>query len=97
MRNITLADDLDGIYVDANIYPEATQLLTSGTEFWLVKPRASITGISGLETLVSGNYIALQPGKGEPRLTFTARDEPPTDMAEKAGTTVKLRAPTGLS
>lgn len=94
VRNITLADDLDGIYVDANIYPEATQLLTSGTEFWLVKPRASITGISGLETLVSGNYIALQPGKGEPRLTFTARDEPPTDMAEKAGTTVKLRAPT---
>ncbi|OOE75837.1 PqiB family protein [Salinivibrio sp. ML290] len=94
VRNITLADDLDGIYVDANIYPEATQLLTSGTEFWLVKPRASITGISGLETLVSGNYIALQPGSGDPSLSFVARDEPPTDIAEKAGTTVKLHAPT---
>ncbi|SIN85474.1 PqiB family protein [Salinivibrio sp. ES.052] len=94
VRNITLADDLDGIYVDANIYPEATQLLTSDTAFWLVKPRASITGISGLETLVSGNYIALQPGKGEPRRSFIARDEPPTDMAEKAGTTVKLHAQT---
>ncbi|WP_421020875.1 MlaD family protein, partial [Klebsiella pneumoniae] len=56
VRNITLADDLNGIYVDATIYPEAKQLLTTGSEFWLVKPRASLTGISGLETLVSGNY-----------------------------------------
>lgn len=94
VRNITLADDLNGIYVDATIYPEAKQLLTTGSEFWLVKPRASLTGISGLETLVSGNYIALQPGTGEPSLRFTARDEPPAEMTDKAGTTFKLHAPT---
>ena len=34
----------------------------SGTRFWLVKPKASITGISGLDALVSGNYIALTAG-----------------------------------
>ncbi|MFH5848919.1 MlaD family protein, partial [Clostridium perfringens] len=39
-------------------------------------------------------YIALQPGTGEPSLRFTARDEPPAEMTDKAGTIFKLHAPT---
>jgi paraquat-inducible protein B len=52
--------------------------LRSNTQFWLVKPKVSLAGISGIETLVSGNYIAVTPGDGEPKRSFVAlTDEPP--------------------
>ena len=36
VKNISLAEDLQSIYVDADIYPEATKLLTKETRFgWL--------------------------------------------------------------
>jgi paraquat-inducible protein B len=38
---------------------KAAAAMTKGTRFWLVKPSVSLAGISGLETLVSGNYIAV--------------------------------------
>ncbi|WP_134736946.1 MlaD family protein, partial [Escherichia coli] len=56
VRDINPSKDLSNIYVDADIYPEATQLLNKNTRFWLVKPTASLSGISGLDALVSGNY-----------------------------------------
>ena len=37
----------------------------------------SITGVTGLETLTSGVYIDMQPGKGDPQREFVALDEPP--------------------
>lgn len=51
--------------------------LLSNTRFWLVKPSVSLAGITGLETLVSGNYIAASPGDGEPARKFIALNEPP--------------------
>ena len=37
--------------------------LRSNTQFWLVKPKVSLAGISGIETLMSGNYIAVTQGE----------------------------------
>ncbi len=62
VRDIKLSEGLDSIYVEADIYPEATKLLSNQTRFWMVKPTASLSGVSGLDALVSGNYIAIQPG-----------------------------------
>jgi paraquat-inducible protein B len=54
------------------------QYLKTSTRFWLVKPSVSLAGITGLETLVSGNYIAVSPGEGEPDRKFKAlAKEPP--------------------
>lgn len=92
VRDITLSKDLSNIYVDADIYPEAAQILNAGTRFWLVKPKASLTGISGLDALVSGNYIAIQPGEGEPETKFIALDGPPADTPAQEGLTVSLRS-----
>jgi paraquat-inducible protein B len=38
--------------------------LRSETQFWLVTPKASLAGVSGLDALVGGNYIGMMPGKG---------------------------------
>ncbi|EAS44863.1 MCE family protein [Photobacterium profundum] len=93
VRDVNLSEDLQSIYVDADIYPKAVQTLKENTRFWLVKPKASITGISGLDALVSGNYIALQPGEGKTTNKFTALDTQPADTPLGEGLTLQLRSP----
>jgi len=47
-------------------------------KFWVVEPRVTLSGISGLGTLLSGNYIGLQPGKStKSARQFTALEVPP--------------------
>ncbi|WP_332419151.1 PqiB family protein [Vibrio metschnikovii] len=95
VREIKLAPQLDSIYVEADIYPEATQLLSDTTRFWLVKPTASLSGVSGLDALVSGNYIALHPGgpgqENHPQI-FHALDRAPSDLVSNGGLQITLRA-----
>ena len=66
--------------------------LLSNTRFWLVKPSVSLAGITGLETLVSGNYIAASPGDGEPARKFTALNEPPPLADTAPGLHLTLKA-----
>lgn len=61
-----------GVIATIEMNKEAEPHLTTGTRFWLVKPSVTLAGITGLETLVSGNYIAVSPGEGEPAQRFTA-------------------------
>lgn len=92
VKNITLSKDLSNIYVDADIYPEASELLKDNTQFWLVKPQASLTGISGLDALVSGNYIAILPGSGEAKTQFNALANSPVIQPNSTGLNITLRS-----
>jgi paraquat-inducible protein B len=81
---IRVLPDLTGVVVHVNMDPRAEPVLLSGTRFWLVSPKLDITGVSGLETLTSGTYIAIQPGKGNPQRAFTAVEAPTkTDKAPR--------------
>lgn len=77
VKKVSFTDDLKKVEVEANIYPEAKTVLRETTRFWLVQPNASLAGISGLDTLISGNYITLQPGEGDYKDNFTAETEGP--------------------
>ena len=49
----------------------------------MVKPSISLGGITGLEALVKGNFIAVRPGEkgGSPKREFVARPKaPPLDI-----------------
>lgn len=76
------------IEMDKRVEPH----LRSNTRFWLVKPSVSLAGITGLETLVSGNYISASPGDGEPTLKFTALTEPPPLADSEPGLHLTLKA-----
>ena len=60
----------------------------------MVKPTASLSGISGLDALVSGNYIAIQPSDNpaEPETKFTALERAPSDILANEGLNITLRA-----
>ena len=72
-------------------------LRRAGTVFSLIRPRISLQGVSGLETLVSGVYIECVPGPpGEPAERFIGRtsSDQARDIAEaeNEGINVTLRA-----
>lgn len=71
---------------------DVQQYLKSSTRFWLVKPSVTLAGITGLETLVSGNYIAISPGEGEPARKFKALAEEPPLSDAKPGLHLTIKA-----
>ncbi|MGL5335408.1 MAG: MlaD family protein [Enterovibrio sp.] len=84
IRKVTLDDSLAGVIAEADIFPQATHLLHSDSMFWVVRPKASITGISGLDTLVSGNYLVLKPGESKQMSSaFVAMAEAPNAEPEQ--------------
>jgi len=92
VKNIALDDNLKGVYVTAEIDNKAEQVLRRNTQFWLVAPKASIAGISGLDALVTGNYIDLLPGDGEYSIKFTAIQNAPNNPPDDEGLIVHLTA-----
>ena len=57
--------------VKAKIAKHAAGLMVEDAKFWVVEPRISLSGVSGLNTLLSGNYIGFQAGKStEPQTHF---------------------------
>ena len=66
VASVTLNEDLESVSVLAKLDRSAASLLHDDSRFWVVRPRIGAGGISGLGTLMSGAYIELEPGSGEP-------------------------------
>ena len=77
-------DEVDGVNVIAEIESHAVFLLKQKSQFWLVSPKASLTSITGLDTLFSGSYINLLPGEGEETTNFIATAEQPITIPDNA-------------
>lgn len=91
VEQVTLSEDLDHIEVIARITPKAEPMLVKDTQLWVVKPRIGLEGISGLNTVISGAYIELQPGKSEEETDqFNVLDQPPISLNGAKGVHVNL-------
>lgn len=60
---VSLSDDLNSVILTATMNKDANKLLVEDSKFWLIKPRVNTQGVSGLDTLITGMYIDLYPGK----------------------------------
>ena len=89
---VNLSDDLTHVVITASLVKGAEPHLLEGTRFWVVRPRVGTTGISGLGTLISGAYIEVEPGRGEPTRTFTGLEYPPVRPVGAPGLKLTLRA-----
>lgn len=92
VKSLRLNSDLKSVTANIEIAPHAEPLLHEDTLFWLVKPQISLSGVRGLETLVSGYYIGIQPGKGAASTHFVAQSEPPPPSRAEPGLYVTLYA-----
>ncbi len=91
---VQLSDKLDRVIVRLRMARGAEPFLTGHARFWVVRPRVAARGVSGLETLVSGAYIELDPGAGggKAEREFTGLEEPPSIRSGEPGRTVWLSA-----
>ncbi|MCE9681549.1 intermembrane transport protein PqiB [Halomonas alkalisoli] len=98
VERVQLSDDLTHTVISARMAPDSDAMLTEGSRFWVVKPRIGREGISGLGTVLSGAFIQLQPGRGEPGIReFEVSDQPPVAPADAAGVRVNLISQLGNS
>ncbi len=78
VERVTLGEDLESVEVVAQLERSAIPLLREDSQFWVVRPRVGSGGISGLGTIVTGGYIELTPGEGEPgRRDFVGLEDLP--------------------
>lgn len=86
------------VLVTAQLNREGAEHITQPeSRFWVVRPRLAISGVSGLGTLLSGVYIAVDtpPASAEPAepvYHFDGLEQPPEITSERPGTRYNLRA-----
>ncbi|MGA3950998.1 intermembrane transport protein PqiB [Ralstonia nicotianae] len=91
---VRLSTDLSRVLVTVQLNQEAADFATHGTRFWIVRPRASMSGASGLGTLLSGTYIGADSGGShEPETQFTGLENPPVVSLRQQGARFVLRGP----
>jgi paraquat-inducible protein B len=93
VRDIHVSKDRKSVIVTAAIHRDASEYLVTDTRFWVVRPRVSGAGITGLGTLVSGAYISVEIGKETARSKrFVGLEVPPIVTADLPGKEFVLHA-----
>lgn len=83
LKTLAIDSSLRRAEAELSMDPAFEEHLVEGTDFWVVKPSLSWAGVSGLDALVKGNYIAMRPGPSgaAPQRTFRALAKaPPLDL-----------------
>lgn len=85
--------DLKGVIATVEMDHRIESMLRESTQFWLVKPEISLKGVTGLETIVTGNYIGVKIGlTGKKTTYFEALSAPPVMDTEVPGLHLELLA-----
>jgi len=90
--SLELSRDMSRILVRARMTRAVRPYLAQGARFWIVEPRVGAQGISGLTTLVSGEYIEMYPGHGAAQRRFVGLEEPPLLQPDTPGRAFTLTA-----
>ena len=92
VKEVKLADDLKSVVVQVELIPDSHKLLRGGTSFWVVRPRVTASAVSGLDTLITGAYLELNPGPdvGEEVNHFTGLETPPATSRDIPGRRIVL-------
>jgi paraquat-inducible protein B len=93
VTHLRLARDRSHVRVLVQFNKEAESFTASDSRFWVVRPRLDTSGISGLNTLLSGAYIGADAGVSkETAGEFTGLETPPTVTRDDSGKQFLLRA-----
>ena len=90
---VQLSADYSKVEVTAKIAKSAAGLMVEDAKFWVVEPRVTLSGVSGLGTLLSGNYIGFEVGKStKKQRTFIGLEAPPIITGGQPGRQFVLKA-----
>ena len=95
LQKITLANDHESVIGTVLLDKDAQSFTNEGSRFWVVRPRISTSGVSGISTLLSGPYIAAELGQADTKQDhFVALEIPPILTAGTPGREFILKTPT---
>ena len=90
---VQLSSDHSRVEVTAKMAKSAADLMVEDATFWVVEPRVTLSGVSGLGTLLSGNFIGFEVGKStKKQRKFTGLEVPPVITSGQPGRQFVLRA-----
>jgi len=90
---VKLSSDHSKVEVTAKIDKSAADLMVADAKFWVVEPRVTLSGVSGLGTLLSGNYIGFEVGRSDKaQRKFTGLEVAPIITGGQAGRQFVLKA-----
>lgn len=79
VESLTVAKDRHSVKVTVALNPSAASLARQGSKFWIVRPELKLGTVSGLGTIISGDYVTVDPGDGPPTNTFIGYEEEPVE------------------
>ncbi|MDP9898873.1 PqiB family protein [Variovorax ginsengisoli] len=93
VQSLRLAKDRSHVRVVLQLNKDADAFTAEDTRFWVVRPRLDTSGISGLNTLLSGAYIGADAGVSkESAREFTGLETPPIVTRDASGRQFLLHA-----
>lgn len=93
VQSVLLRPDRERVLVRVQLERSAANLAVADSNFWVVRPRIGVGGVSGLGTLLSGAYIACDAGTSkDERTDFVGLEAPPFVLRGEPGASFVLRA-----
>jgi len=93
VTTVELANDKKSVVAKVQLSKEAESFATEGAQFWVVRPRIGASGVSGVDTLLSGSFIGADAGQARHvSKAFTGLESPPPITYGEKGKRFILRA-----
>lgn len=93
VTNVTFNKDLSSVIVTAEMTKNMKPYLSDRSKFWIMKARVGLNQVEGLDTLLSGVYIVMDPEKGQQETRkFNGLDTMPVISTDEEGTRYFLKA-----
>lgn len=93
VRQIDLSEDRSHVVAQIELRKDASNFAAKDSRFWVVRPRIGASGVSGIDTLLSGAYIEVDGGStAEKQTDFTGLEVPPVVASDVPGKVFFLKA-----
>lgn len=92
VRTLRLSEDRSRVLARVDLVADAADIAVADSEFWVVRMRADLGGISGFSTLMGGTYIGVNRGVSrQSRREFVGLEKPPAVTRDRQGRKFMLR------
>ncbi|MHA6493556.1 PqiB family protein [Pseudomonas borbori] len=93
VSDVALSQDQKSVDATIKLAKEAESFTREDSQFWVVRPRIGAGGVSGIDTLLSGDYIGADIGQASTRVKrFTGLENPPPITYGEPGKRFTLRS-----
>ena len=93
VSEVELSDDQKSVNATIKLAKQAESFTREDSQFWVVRPRIGAGGVSGIDTLLSGDYIGADIGQANTRAkNFKGLENPPPITYGEPGKRFTLHA-----